>query len=406
MSVEEEETKLYSGDVFRAQSPFWGGHAIIGARCGSEIVSAHVFPNGKVDRVLFCLLKKRGLPCRVGLCTKYKYKPRHDTSSRAAAAICRMVKFDEQTAVSPETIMSLTLRIKQLHDSKVVDVDKYKTVRNETVELILGNRESLMTSVAANGKITFADYNTKKTIVKAKARMIAFVSGNWNHKTKQAHYLWQWAFALKDIHTKRIASKSFQEVAQQTIGVGQATVDKLLGLVKKPEFVLNQIEDNILRAWCMKLYGFDTIHETELGPDTRCVTLFGLTNIEYLQPSDRPLFDLDTAEDIRAMDRDRKQYERTGESKIAALTGLPYESHAMEMRNCGNKACPHLQGTAGQVQFCSHGDKCNYAACKDYVKLSKCGNCKQVEYCSRECQVTHWKIHKTVCKASTPKLVE
>eukprot|EP01041_Mallomonas_annulata_P010011 gene10011-20834_t len=28
--------------------------------------------------------------------------------------------------------------------------------------------------------------------------------------------------------------------------------------------------------------------------------------------------------------------------------------------------------------------------------LSKCGKCKQISYCGRECQVAHWKIHKKI----------
>ena len=32
------------------------------------------------------------------------------------------------------------------------------------------------------------------------------------------------------------------------------------------------------------------------------------------------------------------------------------------------------------------------------VKLSKCSSCKNVYYCSTECQKKHWKHHKRVCK--------
>lgn len=30
--------------------------------------------------------------------------------------------------------------------------------------------------------------------------------------------------------------------------------------------------------------------------------------------------------------------------------------------------------------------------------LKMCGRCKQISYCSRECQTKHWKYHKTQCK--------
>ncbi len=32
------------------------------------------------------------------------------------------------------------------------------------------------------------------------------------------------------------------------------------------------------------------------------------------------------------------------------------------------------------------------------TKLQKCSRCNSVRYCSRECQKTHWAIHKAVCK--------
>jgi hypothetical protein len=35
--------------------------------------------------------------------------------------------------------------------------------------------------------------------------------------------------------------------------------------------------------------------------------------------------------------------------------------------------------------------QCNKEASK------KCGKCKKVWYCSRECQTSHWKLHKSVC---------
>jgi len=33
-----------------------------------------------------------------------------------------------------------------------------------------------------------------------------------------------------------------------------------------------------------------------------------------------------------------------------------------------------------------------------FSSLKVCSNCKTVRYCSRECQSSHWKIHKPMCK--------
>jgi hypothetical protein len=39
------------------------------------------------------------------------------------------------------------------------------------------------------------------------------------------------------------------------------------------------------------------------------------------------------------------------------------------------------------------------AACGDACSFNKCGRCKSVHYCNADCQRSHWKVHKLVCKA-------
>jgi hypothetical protein len=40
----------------------------------------------------------------------------------------------------------------------------------------------------------------------------------------------------------------------------------------------------------------------------------------------------------------------------------------------------------------------------DGHKLKSCAACKKTKYCSKECQVGHWKVHKKVCISSKIKL--
>ena len=41
--------------------------------------------------------------------------------------------------------------------------------------------------------------------------------------------------------------------------------------------------------------------------------------------------------------------------------------------------------------------KCSKSALDLGRILLKCGRCKKVYYCNKECQKAHWKIHKPVC---------
>jgi hypothetical protein len=48
---------------------------------------------------------------------------------------------------------------------------------------------------------------------------------------------------------------------------------------------------------------------------------------------------------------------------------------------------------------------CAYCGTTSSDKLSMCSRCKTISYCTRECQVSHWKVHKKECakRANEPK---
>jgi hypothetical protein len=52
------------------------------------------------------------------------------------------------------------------------------------------------------------------------------------------------------------------------------------------------------------------------------------------------------------------------------------------------------------VRMCRHCDK---AETPDGAKLMTCQRCKRIFYCSRECQVADWKVHKKTCTAQDSK---
>eukprot|EP01029_Cantina_marsupialis_P029719 TRINITY_DN782068_c0_g1_i1.p1 TRINITY_DN782068_c0_g1~~TRINITY_DN782068_c0_g1_i1.p1 ORF type:complete len:188 (-),score=68.06 TRINITY_DN782068_c0_g1_i1:224-787(-) len=60
---------------------------------------------------------------------------------------------------------------------------------------------------------------------------------------------------------------------------------------------------------------------------------------------------------------------------------------AIALKTCSNPSCENVEQKAGQ--------------------FSKCSACKSVHYCSKECQVTHWKSgHKAECKIAKAKLAK
>jgi hypothetical protein len=53
------------------------------------------------------------------------------------------------------------------------------------------------------------------------------------------------------------------------------------------------------------------------------------------------------------------------------------------------------------IKMCRH---CNKIEAPGGAKLMKCQRCKQSYYCSKDCQVADWKIHKKTCKEQSSKI--
>ena len=63
------------------------------------------------------------------------------------------------------------------------------------------------------------------------------------------------------------------------------------------------------------------------------------------------------------------------------------------------QAKPEAAAAAGPVPPAEAVPLCGplCALCGKGGAQSKCGDCRQVSYCSRDCQKAHWKTHKSVC---------
>ncbi len=69
---------------------------------------------------------------------------------------------------------------------------------------------------------------------------------------------------------------------------------------------------------------------------------------------------------------------------------LPNNTQSMHINKIQNfKLITILEGNKSKQREC--------VVCKK-LNAKLCGNCKTVAYCSRECQLSHWKVHKPLCK--------
>jgi hypothetical protein len=134
-------------------------------------------------------------------------------------------------------------------------------------------------------------------------------------------------------------------------------------------------------------------------------------SITVLPAADREIF----ANRMAQLKQYSKSNKATGNSLIAnkkVETATATSTAAGEANSTGNKFAtiniPHnaAQGKAtvtasapttssNDSNTCDHCGK-NGAA----IKLLVCGRCKSASYCSKECQTTAWKTHKTVCAAA------
>jgi hypothetical protein len=102
----------------------------------------------------------------------------------------------------------------------------------------------------------------------------------------------------------------------------------------------------------------------------------------------------------------RAQFGRADEEVIQ------YEAIASSVPGCSNPQCGHLHSEYAcpspakkdavfLVSNCSgtNATSLTTAALMPRISaLKKCGKCELQAYCSRECQVAHFKVHKLLCK--------
>lgn len=72
----------------------------------------------------------------------------------------------------------------------------------------------------------------------------------------------------------------------------------------------------------------------------------------------------------------------------------PLSIDRLKKQSIGSKAYLQVSGTKKTLDACSNL-KCAHKESAN--KFDRCAKCMQAKYCSRECQKTHWPIHKITC---------
>lgn len=187
---------------------------------------------------------------------------------------------------------------------------------------------------------------------------------------------------------------------KDTDDTNQAKRDKIKRSIEKMNICCLDSRQGIIYAhllWitlCLLVHAYDSVAEHFDAIHALCTT-------HNITPQPKYQFALDFYQkqfQIIRGNHDSKTHNR----KVDAL----YEQTSARMLAGGAKrlskedkdavwaACKEAQikqAAMNKKRFC---DKC-YA---EAFKLMQCANCRQVRYCSRECQKEHWKQHKLVCK--------
>jgi len=96
---------------------------------------------------------------------------------------------------------------------------------------------------------------------------------------------------------------------------------------------------------------------------------------------------------------------KEGKQVVIKFNLPPPEPSKILHKHAKTAARENIQSVRNQLPSFDYSSCNNPASCLEKVhadrKLLQCVRCKSAQYCSKECQVAHWKVHKKVCKLMT-----
>lgn len=241
--------------------------------------------------------------------------------------------------------------------------------------------------------LAMLDPVTKTTALQAKAKFLCTITLLSGTTLIQ----WRWAYADK-WNTPAVKRKTLAPAMLNCTGPLKPMKERLARIVDQTSFLIRSMqEQDVLMALCAASWNFDHIFLVQLGPDPDVMVALGLNDIKTgadvttttLHESTETKTQIIHA--VQEIDADKRHFEMTGQSAMPTSITPSASSTLMiapsVSRQCGNDKCPHRKSK------------------KKYVQLDKCSQCKNVEYCSVDCQRMHWKTHKKQCKKSKPVVV-
>lgn len=217
------------------------------------------------------------------------------------------------------------------------------------------------------GEIHYVSSKTGRTVAKGRQKLLATMEEMEVKKdgiTGRA-FIWTWAHAIKGFTGPKFKRKLLRDPVQNCIPRTSFRPDTVAEVVDDRCFGVGGEGRFMLFACCISAYSLQTIEPLRLGADQTLTYLVGVTELQSMDaPSVIP------KSFIRLASRCWVDGKPPGDA---------IEVRTIQIASCGNPSCSHTADSPSAV------------------KILSCTRCREVGYCSVECQKTHWPKHKPFC---------
>jgi hypothetical protein len=202
-------------------------------------------------------------------------------------------------------------------------------------------------------------------------------------------------FFLEYLYSDSVELASYSIKALTTLLMTKESISMLLHHDKIINTVIKYIDHkSFIFRMCVETQGKGTVIENQsqvLGNTLRFVMTLG--QVPIIRDKFIKLGVLEKLEKIKAPKNnfDKPMYE--GALKLFKTGEMVSNEVQVKAQKAMEKRIDNPSDIVNEKK-CAYCDKSGTVA----NQLKSCSNCKKIKYCSRECQVAHWKQHKIYCK--------